>query len=272
MTKNIIVIRGGGDLASGIAVRLWRAGFSVVITELEKPLAVRRTVSFCEAVYESSQTVESITARLVEENQVQETLAKKEIPVLIDPEARILQAPVLTKPDWVVVVDARLLKKEQDALPVQVGLHIGLGPGFTAGFNCDAVIETNRGHTLGRVYWHGSSLADSGLPEGDTRRVLRAPQAGIMKACVKIGDRLAAGQLIARMVSSDGLQETDISSPFEGMLRGLIRSGIELPKNIKIGDVDARKDSTLHTLVSDKALAIGGGVLEALLASQKLPE
>lgn len=262
---HLIVLRGGGDLASGVALRLHRAGFQVVIIELEKPLAVRRTVSFSEAVFEGRQTVEGITARLVSADQIQVTLEGGEIPVLVDPQANILRNQFLTSPQSTVVVDARLLKTEPEPLGVNIPLHIGLGPGFTAGINCHAVIETRRGHTLGRVYWNGPTLADSGQPEGDPRRVLRAPQAGILTAHAQIGDRLEEGQLIAEIQSKEGGDKMKITSPFKGILRGLIRPGIELEKDIKIGDVDSRDDPTLHTLVSDKALAVGGGVIEALL-------
>ena len=170
-----MLLRGGGDLASGVALRLHRTGFQIVIIELEKPLAVRRTVSFSEAVYEGTQTVEGVTARLVSPDQLQVTLEAGEIPVLIDPNANILRNQFLTSPRSTYVIDARLLKTAPEPLDVNIPLHIGLGPGFTAGENCHAVIETRRGHTLGRVYWSGSAQADSGQPDGDPRRVLRAP-------------------------------------------------------------------------------------------------
>ncbi|HNB40377.1 MAG TPA: hypothetical protein PLG52_02685, partial [Anaerolineales bacterium] len=153
----LILIRGGGDLASGVALRLHRVGFQVAILELDKPLAVRRTVSFSEAVYEGSQTVEGVTARLISADQFQVTLEAGEIPVLIDPHANILNNQFLTSPTSTFVVDARLMKTEPEPLPERVALHIGLGPGFTAGANCHAVIETMRGHALGRVYWDGQT-------------------------------------------------------------------------------------------------------------------
>lgn len=269
---HLIVLRGGGDLASGVALRLHRTGFQLVILELEKPLAVRRSVSFSEAVYEGAQKIEGTTARLVSADQIQVTLEAGEIPVLIDPHAHILHNQFLTSPRSTVVVDARLLKMEPEPLGVNIPLYIGLGPGFTAGGNCHAVIETQRGHTLGRVYWKGATQADSGQPDGDPRRVLRAPQAGILTAHAKIGDHLEEGQLIAEMQSKDGNEKSQIISPLKGNLRGLIRSGIEIPKGMKIGDIDLRDDPTLTTLVSEKALAIGGGVLEALLIFLKATE
>ncbi len=261
----LILIRGGGDLASGVALRLYRAGCKIAILELDKPLAVRRTVSFCEAIYAGAQTVEGVTARRVSADQFQDAVDAGEIPVLVDPKADILRNQLLTSPRSTFVIDARLLKNTPEPLAVQVALHIGLGPGFSAGENCHAVIETRRGHTLGRVYWSGSAQADSGQPEGDPRRVLRAPHNGILTASAKIGDHLEEGQLIAVIESQIENQKSEIKSPFKGILRGLIRPGIEVTANMKIGDIDLRNDPALCSLVSDKALSVGGGVLEAML-------
>jgi xanthine dehydrogenase accessory factor len=269
---NLIVLRGGGDLASGVALRLHRTGFQLVILEMEKPLAVRRTVSFAEAVYEGTQTVEGTTARLVSPDQIQVTLEAGEIPVLVDPRANILRNQFVTSPQSTFVVDARMLKAEPESLGVDVALHIGLGPGFIAGINCHAVVETQRGHTLGRVYWDGPTHADSGQPDGDPRRVLRASRSGVLTAQAQIGDLLEEGQLIAEIQPKDGDEKSAVHSPLKGILRGLIRPGIELAKDVKIGDVDPRDDPMLHTLVSDKALAVGGGVLEALLVYLKSSE
>jgi xanthine dehydrogenase accessory factor len=274
---DLIVLRGGGDLASGVALRLRRAGFQIVILELEKPLAVRRTVSFSEAVYEGAQTVEGTTARLASPDQIQVTLETGDIPVLIDPQANILRNSFITSPQSTFVVDARLLKTEPEKLGVNIPLHIGLGPGFTAGENCHAVIETRRGHTLGRIFWSGSTQADSGKPEGDPRRVLRASCDGTLIAHAEIGDQLEEGQLIAEVVPEDGSGNQQILSPFQGLLRGLIRPGIKVTKDLKIGDVDQRNIPAMCSLVSDKALSVSGGVLEALLVflksrdSQSLP-
>lgn len=263
--SNLIVLRGGGDLASGVALRLHRAGFQLVIIELEKPLAVRRTVSFSEAVYEGAQTVEGTTARLVSPDQLQVTLEAGEIPVLVDPQANILRNQFLTSPQSTFVVDARLLKVPPEPLDVNIPLHIGLGPGFCAGENCHAVIETRRGHTLGRVYWSGSAQEDSGEPDGDRRRVLRASHDGVLISSVNIGEHLDEGQFIGEIEPDDESENFSIFSPFNGVLRGLIRPGHHVTRGMKIGDVDRRNDPALCTLVSDKALAVGGGVLEAVL-------
>jgi len=260
-----VLLRGGGDLASGVAIRLHRAGIRVVITELAQPLAVRRTVSFAEAVYDGMCAVEGVKARLIEADQLAAMSEADEIPVVVDPNADILS--VLHFP---VVVDARLMKSHPAPLPANVPLHIGLGPGFHAGRNCHAVVETRRSHTLGRVIWDGGAQPDSGEPEGDPRRVLRAPSDGDVIAHTIIGEHLHEGQLIAEIQSKIENRKSQIVSPFKGVLRGLIRDGLHVPQGLKIGDVDPRNDASLCHLVSDKALAIGGGVLEAILTQRKI--
>ena len=263
--NNFIVIRGGGDLATGVALRLRRAGIKVLITELPQPLAVRRTVSFAEAVYEGQHTVEGVKSKLIEADQLSAWDEADVIPILVDPDLDIL-----TSHSFPVVVDARLIKQTPSPLPTQVPLHIGLGPGFHAGRNCHAVIETRRSHTLGRVYWEGATQPDSGEPEGDPRRVLRAPDTGIITSHVNIGDHLSEGQLIAEVQSQTENRKSEITSPFKGVLRGLLHDGLHVTKGLKIGDVDPRDDGTACYLVSDKALSIGGGVLEAMLAREEI--
>ncbi len=260
-----ILLRGGGDLASGVALRLHHAGFRVVIAELPRPLAVRRLVSFSEAVYEGQVTVEDVTARLVKEDQIESTLARGEIPVLIDPDANSL-----LRFTFYTVIDARLLKTTPHPLHLPVPLHIGLGPGFSAPRDCHAVIETRRGHTLGRVLWQGESAPDSGQPEGDPRRVLRASENGILITHANIGDHLENGQLIAEIQSSIANRKSKIVSPFKGILRGILRDGMDVTRGLKLGDVDARDNPALCRLVSDKALAIGGGALEVILSRRAL--
>jgi xanthine dehydrogenase accessory factor len=259
-------LRGGGDLASGVALRLHRAGFQLVISELAQPLAVRRSVSFAEAVFEGQHSVEGVTGRLVERDQIATLLSAGEIPVLIDPNADILlsSVPIL------IVVDARLTKQPPSPLPRPVALHIGLGPGFHAGKDCDAVIETRRSHTLGRVYWQGSTQVDSGQPEGDPRRVLRAPSDGIFVGHKKIGEHCESGELIAVIESATDHQTSEIRNEISGVLRGLLRDGLYTPKGLKVGDIDPRDDRTACYLVSDKALSIGGGVLEAILSKEEI--
>ena len=253
-----ILIRGGGDIATGVALRLHRTGYHVFITELNQPLAVRRTVSFAETVYEGDWTVEDVSARRAESAaQALEFSRNGIIPVLVAPE---LEAVTLK---YDVLVDGRLTKTDVDYPLAHQPMIIGLGPGFTVGRNCHAVVETNRGHTLGRVYRNGSAQPDTASPEGDPHRVLRAPTDGMVVGHVEIGQHVEADQIVA---SVGGEQ---IASPFKEIVRGLIHPGLSVRKGLKIGDIDSRDDPALCRLVSDKALAVGGGVLEAILGYRK---
>ena len=260
----LILIRGGGDLASGIAVRLVKSGFQVVITELAEPLTVRRAVSFAEAIDEKRVQVEGITGEFVlQPNEIKRVLQSGAVPVLVDPDLTFLDD---IQPD--VVVDARMLKSAPREGKELATLVIGLGPGFIADENCHAVIETNRGHHLGRVIWSGPSQEDTGLPgfvEGyGPERVLRAPVSGKVQTGAQIGDRVKTGAMIA-MVGDQA-----VFAPFDGILRGLIKPGTIVKEGMKIGDVDPRDDPTIWSQVSDKSRAIGGSVLEAILACPDL--
>jgi xanthine dehydrogenase accessory factor len=271
--QTLVLLRGGGDLASGVALRLHRAGLKVLITELAQPLTVRRSVSFAEAVYEGKHTIEGVTARLAKPDELSSVLEVDEIPVLVDPNAEILLSSFF----FPVVIDGRLLKTMAPPLRRDVPLHIGLGPGFHAGVNCHAAIETRRSHTLGRVYWNGATQADSGQPEGDPRRVLRAPADGIVIGHKKISEHCESGDLIAEIQSEFANQKSKLEnhkskivSPFRGVLRGLIHDGVHVTKGLKIGDIDLRNDPSACFLVSDKALSIGGAVLEAMLTRPEI--
>jgi xanthine dehydrogenase accessory factor len=239
----------------------------VLIAELPQPLAVRRLVSFGTAVYSGEITVEGITARRVADYsdtlRILQVLSKGHIPVFVDPEAKAVP--------WLhptVVVDARMTKQHAELIPTPVQLILGLGPGFTAGENCHAVVETHRGHMLGRVYWNGSALADTGEPDavGERRgeRVLRATVEGEITAHAEIGDHLEAGQLVCEIGGQP------VTAPFKGVLRGLLQPGLHVAAGVKIGDVDPRDDPSYCTLVSDKSLAVGGGVMEAILSKVEL--
>jgi len=267
--SSLILIRGGGDLATGLALRLLRSGMCVIVTELPQPLAVRRSVSFAEAVYSGEISVEGITARRVDDPndslRILSTLGRQQVPVLVDPgctSAKILHPAV--------IVDARMTKRPPEAIGYAPQLTIGLGPGFEAGVNCQVVIETRRGHTLGRIFWRGGPDPDTGQPDGDPGRVLRAPCDGVLVAHANIGEHIEKGQVIAEI--DDGLRITDhrpssvVRSPFSGILRGLLHPGLTVPRGLKIGDIDPRDDPRLCQMVSDKALSVGGGVLEAILA------
>lgn len=268
---NVVIIRGGGDLGSGVAIRLHRVGMRVIITELPQPLVVRRLVSFAEAVYRGESDVEEVRAQRVDDlSRISEVFAADFIPVVIDPACHILETLSQVHPNLIpaILVDARMLKRAPELDISAAPLVIGLGPGFIAGINCHAVIETNRGFYLGRVIWHGSASADTGVPEGFggayLDRVLRSPGEGIFHPYREICDLVAPGDLIADV---DGLA---IRAPFKGVLRGLLHSGLSVHPGTKVGDIDPRGESDYCTIVSDKSLAIGGGVLEAILSRKEL--
>ena len=262
--SNIILIRGGGDLASGIAYRLHKAGLKVLITEISEPLSVRRKVSFSEAVYDGEITIEGLTGRLATPETILSILQQDEIPVLVDPDLTILSSPL----SILCLVDATLRKRPPETGLDTVKLSIGIGPGFTAAKNVHAVIESNRGHTLGRVYWQGSAMDDTGLPEQvlgiRAERVLRAPANGKLIAHGDIGDHFDKDDIICEV---DGVP---LKAPFNGSLRGLIRPGLIVKKGLKIGDLDPRDDPRYCTMISDKSLALGGSVLEAILSREEI--
>jgi xanthine dehydrogenase accessory factor len=259
MNDKKVLIRGGGDLASGTVARLHRIGFQVLITELYQPMVLRRKAAFAEAVYAGEVTVEGITARLADDfGEAQKFLEGGDIAVLRDPEGVVLKD---FKPD--VLIDGRVTKKPPDIGMEAAPLVIGLGPGFTAGVNCHAVIETLRGPYLGRVIWEGSAIKNTGIPAPvkgkDRERALRAPASGVLVAHAEIGDHLEEGDLVAEV---DG---KPIVAPFKGVLRGIVHEGLQVKRGLKIGDVDPRDDPALCALISDRSLAVAGGVLEAVL-------
>lgn len=264
INKAVIILRGGGDLASGVAVRCSRAGFRILITEIQQPLAVRRTVAFAEAIYAGAVQVEEVTGRRVSTvEEVYLTWEANEIPVLRDPDCAIrFQIPPT------VLVDARMTKQSPDLGRDAADLVIGLGPGFTAGINCHAVVETNRGHFLGRVIWDGAAQADTGVPESVSKfqveRVLRSPADGILSAMADIGSIVEKGEPVARV------GEQVVNAPFRGLLRGMIHPGISVKAGMKIGDLDPRCNPRYTQFVSEKSLAIAGGVLEAILSKPEL--
>ena len=263
--SNSVLIRGGGDLATGVAYRLHKAGLRVVITELPQPLSVRRKVSFSEAVYDDEITVEGVTAKLAKTvADIEKLFAKNIVPVLIDPKLDILDESI----PFPIIVDARLTKRPPDLPLASAKLIIGLGPGFTAPKDCHAVIETNRGHTLGRVYWEGSAMADTGLPEQvlgiRAERVLHAPADGELITYGDIGDHFDKGDTIAEVAG------IPLMAPFIGSLRGLLRPGLLVKKGLKVGDLDPRDDPRFCTMISDKSLALGGAVLEAILSQVEI--
>jgi xanthine dehydrogenase accessory factor len=261
---NYALIWGGGDLATGVALRLFRVGIQVLVVETAQPLAVRRSVSFAQAVYDGETRIEEVIGKLIDEpSEMTACWNKGIIPVIVDPELNLLEN---FRP--LVLVDARMRKRYFELPLDMAALVIGLGPGFVVGKNCHAAIETNRGHFLGRVYWKGSPEADTGIPgkvqSYAKERVLHAPAAGEVVTHVKIGDTVKSGDIILS-VSGEA-----VPAPFDGVVRGLIHSGITVRKGMKVGDVDPRPEIFRCWYVSEKSLAIGGGVLEAVLTQKKI--
>ena len=260
----MVLIRGGGDLASGVAVRLHRSGFQILITELAQPRVVRRSVSFAEAVFDKQAEVEGVIAEHFDNlDDVKAALKTGIIPVLVDPDLVCLD---ILQPE--IVVDARMRKKPPQRGKELATLVIGLGPGFIGGENCHAAVETNRGHDLGRVYWDSAPQADTGIP-GEVKgfgseRVLRAPADGELVSGAQIGESVNKGHVIA-LVGSQA-----VLAPFDGILRGLLRTGTQVEAGLKIGDVDPRDDPNMINRISDKSRAIGGAVLEAILSCPDL--
>lgn len=254
-----VLIRGAGDIASGIALRLYHTGMRVAMTEIAKPTTIRRTVAFSEAVISGRQTVEDVTAQHAENHEEALSLMEQGIiPVLVDPEGLIRKA---LSPD--AEVDAILAKRNLGTRIDDAPVVVGVGPGFTAGADCHAVVETMRGHTLGRVFYTGSALPNTNIPgliggfAGE--RVIRAPAEGIFHGIRQIGDMAGESETVGYV------GEIPVKTTIAGMLRGLLADGISVTKGMKSGDVDPRGKKEYCYLVSDKALAVAGGVLEAIL-------
>lgn len=274
MNKKILIIcRGGGDLATGIVHRLFRAGFPVLVLETDSPAAIRRQVSFSEAVYDGTATVEGVTAeRIASANRasVDHVLEEGRVPLLVDPEGSSIP---LLKPD--IVVDAIIAKKNLGTAKEMAPLVIGVGPGFTAGEDVDLVVESMRGHNLARIFTTGSALPNTGIPGnigGFTKeRVLHAEAAGYMKNIRQIGDIVEKGEEIARIyekMTEDGTfsgSYVSVEASISGIIRGLIREGYHFQKGFKIADIDPRESELANCFtISDKARSIGGSVLEAV--------
>ena len=256
----LVLIRGAGDLATGIALRLHRARIPLMMTDLPHPTAIRRTVAFSEAIVHGETRVEGVTARRAETvEEARRILAGGAIPVLPDPEGH---CRALLKPE--AVVDAILAKWNLGTRITDAPVVIGVGPGFTAGVDCHAVVETMRGHTLGRVIYEGSALPNTGVPgliggfSGE--RVLRAPAEGVFHPLLAIGDQVREGEVAATV------EGVPMTCTLTGVLRGILAEGTLVLKGMKAGDIDPRCKAEHCCTASDKALAVGGGVLEALLA------
>ena len=262
--KNLIIVRGGGDLATGTIYKLKKCGFPVLILETANPSAIRRNVAFCEAVWQGEQTVEDMTCRRADTlTQAQQLLSEGKLAVLVDPLGEAIQA---LKP--MAVVDAILAKKNLGTHRAMAPITIALGPGFVAGEDVDAVIETKRGHNLGRVLWTGSAAPNTGIPGiiggYGKERVIHCPAKGILRNVKKITDTVSKGEIIAVVETESGI--VPVEAALDGILRGLIRDGYPVNAGFKIADIDPRADEYENCFtISDKARCIAGGVLEAIL-------
>lgn len=274
MEDKLVIIRGAGDLATGVAQSLYEAGFRLLLLEVEKPSAIRRQVALCEAVYDGKATVENLTCcRCQSLSEVRQAWDGDEIPLLVDPEGASIAA---LKP-W-AVVDAILAKKNLGTNRNMAGHTVALGPGFTAGVDVDVVIETKRGHQLGRIIWQGTAIANTGIPGliagYGKERVIHSQQAGFVYGLVHIGDKVKKGQPMA-VLTKERLPEgciatenmgTPVLASLTGFVRGLIRNGYRVPQGFKIADIDPRDDERENCFtISDKARSLGGAVLTALL-------
>ena len=255
----MVIIKGAGDIASGIALRLFHCGYKIIMTDLPNPTSIRRTVCFSQSIIDKKITVEDVTAEYAENpKKALDIVEKGNIAVLADEKCEILKS---IKPD--VLVDAVLAKKNTGTSITDAPAVIGVGPGFTAGKDCHFVVETKRGHTLGRVIDNGSAIPNTGIPgniEGFTwERLIQAPKDGIFTQKAKIGDIVKKGNIVGYV------DDEPVFALIDGVLRGILPTGTRVYKGMKSGDVDPRGNIENCYTVSDKALSIAGGVLEAIL-------
>lgn len=260
INETIVAVRGGGDLATGTIQKLFRSGFKVIILETANPLAIRRTVALCEAIRSGEFSVEGMIAKRIEVPKEAEAVwAAGKIPIMVDPTGEKVQALQPT-----AVIDAILAKKNLGTTKEMAPIVIALGPGFDAGQDCDAVIETMRGHRLGRIIFAGKPIPNTGIPGvlggKSAERVVHSPANGVIKHLHEIGDSVKKGETLFYV------GDIAVPSPLTGILRGLILDGIRVPEGMKVADVDPRsKEEVDYMTISDKARTIGGGALEALL-------
>lgn len=259
MAEHIVIVRGGGDLATGAIQKLWHAGFKVLVLETSVPLAIRRTVALCSCIYSGCYTVEDMTAEHIHTLQECESVwAKGNIPVFVDPDADAISyfSPV-------ALIDAIIAKKNIGTTKNMAPITVALGPGFTAGKDADVVIETMRGHRLGKLILEGSAMANTGVPGilgGESvKRVIHSPTGGTTKLCRNIGDKVQKEDVLFYV------DDTPVHASLDGILRGLISNNIQIPKGLKSADIDPRGSDKVDCFtISDKARALGGAVLDAV--------
>ena len=278
MKKNIIIVRGGGDIATGTIYKLHQSGYPVLVTEIANPSAIRRQVAFSEAVYEKSYTVEGVTCYFAENlTRAYELLKQRKVALMIDPDGAVIRE---VKP--AAVVDGILAKKNLGTTMDMAPFTVALGPGFTAGVDVHAVVETMRGHKLGRIIYEGNAIPNT-IAGVAKERVIHAECAGILYGEKKISDYVQKDEVIAFIYpdtqgkDASGQEKKDgafaVRATISGILRGLIRDGYLVTKGFKIADIDPRESEYENCFtISDKARCIAGGVLEALLHAGILPE
>jgi xanthine dehydrogenase accessory factor len=264
MKRGTVVVRGGGDIATGTIYRLHQIGYNVLVLETEQPTVIRRTVAFAQCVFDGKTMVEETEAVLCKnKEEIYRAFNRDQVAVTIDPRGKIISEIQLK-----AVVDAILAKRNLGTSKNMAPVVIGLGPGFEAGTDVDAVIETNRGHDLGRVIYSGRPHPDTGIPgniAGETsRRVLRAPCEGKIQTLKEIGDLVKKGEIIAQV------EDMVIRASLDGVIRGMIYSGTPVTEGFKIGDIDPRGDATCCYSISDKARNIAGAVVEVILRAEYL--
>ena len=258
-----ILIKGAGDLATGIASRLYGAGHQIMMTDIAVPLTVRRLVAFSRAVYEGEAVVEDMTARLAKnQEEAEEIMEQGDIPVIVDPLAECIQ---WFQPD--VIVDAILAKRNLGTKITDAPFVIGVGPGFTAGEDCNCVVETKRGHTLGNVIWDGSAIPNTGVPGNvggySIERLIKASADGVIEPKAVIGDLVRKGQIVAITGGEP------VYALMDGIVRGMLQPGVQVTKGLKIGDIVARAKQEHCRTISDIARAICGCVLYAVCSYEK---
>lgn len=255
---NLIVVRGAGDLATATVIRLFKAGFRVIDLDIAQPTVIRRTVSFAQAMFDGVATVEGVTAKLCTMPEIESVLDSGMVPVVADPDGEVISS---FKPT--VVVDAIIAKRNLGTRRDMAPFTVALGPGFVAGEDVDVVIETSRGHRLATLIYDGPAKANTGIPGNiggyTVERVIHSPCEGVFKACCNIGDIVEAGSVIAYV------GETPVHAKISGMVRGLLYDGLYVPEHFKISDIDPRGKDAEYLTCSDKARALSGSVLEAIM-------
>ena len=271
MKDNCVIVRGGGDLASGVIHRLYRCGYRVLILECEKPSAIRRRVAFCEAVYDGEAAVEGVICRRLDSlSECKTVWCKKEIPLIVDPLGKCIDE-MAAQGKVSALVDAILAKRNLGTTKDMAPVTIGLGPGFSAGEDVDYVVETMRGHDLARIITEGPAIPNTGVPGMvggvSKERGIHSPGTGRIHNIAHIADIVEKGQILAYV------GETPVEASITGVLRGIIREGYNVPLGMKIADIDPRKEEKKNCFtISDKARCIAGSVVEILLSEGVLPD